>query len=95
VADLAVGARYHIISFTSLQEQGPQGWPNVSYLDRSGSSGGSEDPSGLISGIKWPFLGQNVIFKVIIIFNNNNLNYINIITIIALRIALLELFIAL
>ena len=34
VADLAVDTRYHIISsfITSLLEQGPQGWPNVSYL---------------------------------------------------------------
>jgi len=34
VADLAGGARYHIISLfnTSLLEQGPQIWPNVSYL---------------------------------------------------------------
>ena len=39
VADLAVGAMNRIISsgffFTSLQEQGPQGWPNVSYLEHS------------------------------------------------------------
>jgi len=35
-------------------------------------------------------LGQNVICEVKIIFNNNNLNYINVITIIALRIALLK-----
>ena len=34
VANLAVGARYRIISsfFTSLLELEPQGWLNVSYL---------------------------------------------------------------
>src|SRR6218665_1685901 len=34
--------------------------------NRSGSSGGSEgsaDPPGPIWGLKWPFSGQNVIFK--------------------------------
>ena len=40
-------------------------------------------------------LGENVIFEVKIIFNNNNnLNFINIITIIALRIGLLNFVIA-
>jgi len=40
------------------------------------------------------FLRENAIFEVKIIFNNNDLNFINIITIIALRIALLIFFIA-
>ena len=61
----------------------------------SGSSGGSEGQltPGPISWIKFPAFRRKCNFlKVIIIFDNNNLNYINLINKIALRIALLFFF---